>query len=844
MADNITVNPSTYSIYDKILNGIGSKYLDIENNDILKAGELGYMTEVMAMIARDGIIHRNLMYNESFLNTASIPKSIYNWAKMFQVDVNKARPAVMPISITMKKSDIIKYATDTIDSRYGDSNENDNKSYFIIDRETPFYVEKTPFSLERSIIILVEPGLLKENITVQYSIVENNYTDYDETISDDTPYVKSMTITGRDGEEYITMLTNVYQYERISEDRYVTSKNYIDNKIHTFTHPDQLAYVNVYYTDRSGNTSFIPIISNSDLEKDDDRFCYFTKTDNNKFEISFSGYVNDFMPQSNTILNVEYFVTKGSEGNFDYDGSIVYKFEDENIRNVPISVSKVRPSGGGLDEPDLLSVKKKIMDAIATRETIITESDLNSYFNSLQYAGETTNTDYKFVKKQDDVLRRIFSVYLLLRDSNDTIVPTNTINAKITSPSISASNRLSKKPGSLIVYTSSSFDDELNNIVRQYEFTEDINDVDSILKSYICPYYMLVSTEPVPMVKYIHNSVSDSVGINYTNVSTSFAKEIVPSSINIYRNSIGSSSDTYYLTLSMSSNLTDDELNNLVIRWIIGDDEFESKIVSDISYSSVSGSEQELVLTVDPTDEFDGSGEYINVKPSDASGYDKLKEDINIKIDFYYDGNLVVSTEADNSVKLFNSLEDIMTSDLKITYNTVGDPSSGISSMNILDVPVILGEYYTRTSGFQDVVETINSNADILNGNLGRLENNTTFDMKFYNTSGLSYLHSSSTTNIRLSLSITSKTVLTTEDQSNIKEFIYDFIENSNEDRVISISLLMTDLQLAFYDLIKYIEFRGLNDTFDQTILYLKSQEQNISIPEYINISELDIIWN
>jgi hypothetical protein len=71
------ITPSKTDIYDKLLT-IASKYSDLENDDFLKTGLFGYITESLALIARDSAFHKTMLYNESFLNTAVIPKSVYN----------------------------------------------------------------------------------------------------------------------------------------------------------------------------------------------------------------------------------------------------------------------------------------------------------------------------------------------------------------------------------------------------------------------------------------------------------------------------------------------------------------------------------------------------------------------------------------------------------------------------------------------------------------------------------------------------------------------------------------------------------------------------------------------
>ena len=97
MADNI-ITSSKKEIYGKLLD-IAEKYTDIKDSDFLKTGLFGYITESMAMMMRDSSYHKSMVYNEVFLNTAIIPKSVYNWAKLFNIEVQKAIPAYAKINI-------------------------------------------------------------------------------------------------------------------------------------------------------------------------------------------------------------------------------------------------------------------------------------------------------------------------------------------------------------------------------------------------------------------------------------------------------------------------------------------------------------------------------------------------------------------------------------------------------------------------------------------------------------------------------------------------------------------------------------------------------------------------
>lgn len=117
---NITVNQTTYSVMDEWLK-IMSKYfnLDLDRirkhgetlNDseisLLKAGLFGYINETMSAEVKNAVAHRNTLYEEYFINSASFPESIYKFAKAYNVDISTAKPAHMIATMAIRKTDII-----------------------------------------------------------------------------------------------------------------------------------------------------------------------------------------------------------------------------------------------------------------------------------------------------------------------------------------------------------------------------------------------------------------------------------------------------------------------------------------------------------------------------------------------------------------------------------------------------------------------------------------------------------------------------------------------------------------------------------------------------------------
>jgi hypothetical protein len=89
MSDNITnkISFANFDIYEKLLE-IASKHVSLNSeSDFLRLGLFGYVTEGMAANIRDSALQKTMLYNESFLNSAIIPDSVYNYARTFNVSV-------------------------------------------------------------------------------------------------------------------------------------------------------------------------------------------------------------------------------------------------------------------------------------------------------------------------------------------------------------------------------------------------------------------------------------------------------------------------------------------------------------------------------------------------------------------------------------------------------------------------------------------------------------------------------------------------------------------------------------------------------------------------------------
>lgn len=124
----IYIGQDTYDIISEWLENISAKYFDIPLTvtqtsngkqvtttnpelSLLKTGFFGFTNEVMAQSVKNASFHRNLLFKELSLNTASVPENIYNFAKLYNYNIPMATPADMRIRITIEKGSLIKNST-------------------------------------------------------------------------------------------------------------------------------------------------------------------------------------------------------------------------------------------------------------------------------------------------------------------------------------------------------------------------------------------------------------------------------------------------------------------------------------------------------------------------------------------------------------------------------------------------------------------------------------------------------------------------------------------------------------------------------------------------------------
>ena len=290
---------------------------------------------------------------------------------------------------------------------------------------------------------------------------------------------------------------------------------------------------------------------------------------NNKIDqtlkVSFKPSV--FLPSVGSTLICEIYSTTGTGGNKQFNTQPVMSLSDETYKSMSILVSfEDYISVGGKNKISNGDLKQNIIRELASRDVIVTEEDLNNYFQLLGGFFESINDgQVRFIKKRDDLIRRTFNAYVLLRDgygiNNDLntssnyrseLVPTNTVDVTYAPTAPIAEDKI--KDG--IELSDKVIKKTLNaeNKVT-YTFQEGADNGETNNRFYT-PFRMQVYLSPIRTVKYIYDLTDDSTSLSYKNITNSSTLYMSPSTVSVKK---GTGDNKYHLNFTFN---TDFDLQN------------------------------------------------------------------------------------------------------------------------------------------------------------------------------------------------------------------------------------------------------------------------------------------
>lgn len=832
------ISDLSYDFETKFLD-IASKYYKLADISTLKLGMFGYSTEVLAHIAKDGTFHRNFLYNEYFINTANLYTSVYNWAKILEQPIDLAQPSKIIAALTIP--------IDAVEAKLVVQN---NIKIFTISRKTTFSVGGKKFLLPHDLQIIFNRTTNTNNVAVTalYDTSSSNYIDTSIT----SPYIKTM-ITGND----LTLAINLYQLE-IQEFNYnVLSDDILERSIYEIPFKGSLASFNVFYNENQTATAvYEPLtpIFNDIVDTTEQKYAFYSPVNENTLRVYFSTKAGFFKPAFNSKLKMEILVTSGSDSNFKYNGAITLNAGNSSIlSNVRYSCVAISDAVGGTSTDSLKSIKLKLINRLRTRKSITTTYDLKTLFEEIESSSNIADSNLIAIKTRDDFISRNFSVYTMLRDNNNAVVPTNTVDLSFTIAEIENFG-YSLKPGMLLIYdrTLDKYRLLSNAEIPDYY----LNDNDSYIFS--IPFLMNIDFKEFPKVSYFHTNFDNTYPLHYNFVNINVKYEVVINSLEMVRNSL-IDINRYVMKCTLNSSIITE--SSLKVRVTL----YKDGIAIGYADMTRNSTTSEFYLEIFTDDNFDENGNYfIRDTFTDFSGSVIPEFAINGNLEFtigvlYQDpnvtsvlqspydkmpdilgaGSYVVAAELSpkTNINIAESLSDIVKSTISIDTNT------GV--VHIKRVPIISSRFFLNNKLNSEISRSIYLFMNHLRSSISRLENNTSLDLKFFNTSGVSKTFSTDTTDLSFKMQIKLNEPVTVEIDRSIRKAIIEFVESTNNQQSFNfaISNLSTYLENTF-DQIVWHKVTSLNGSNVQTVYKVDDFKEDVYpktyVPEFLTVKKIN----
>jgi hypothetical protein len=614
--------------------------------------------------------------------------------------------------------------------------------------------------------------------------------------------------------------------------------------------------------------------NNTFTPPDDEKYCYYTFIDDNRIELSFSALPNNFRPRFNSVLEVEVYTTEGSKGNFTYSGDVLVTFiNDGEMRKIPILINPLTDASGGKDRPSFVEIKNKLIEDYLVRDNLITDYDLDLYFNKLGEENKINNSSIKFIKKRNDAIKRLWNAFLLLRNNEGRVIPTTTIPSLLLTTKELEENNYTIPENTAVVY-----DIENDNYFCVYHklLLQDYMDRSKYL-IYSIPYLIKIEQNPILASIYYKTHISQPISLAFKYINPNIPYQFIVSSFDVERNNM--SNEVYTFTLSLSTNLTDKNFDeNVKVRGILkskagevyGYFDFNRISDTELIYEGYLATERTNIINNNKMNIYNS---LYSIETNPIPDNDGLTSVVNAYIDgeVYLDIAIMYknpfSTEKFGESSKMPDMEEFATvcilrneDPIKLFSNLSNVIESNVHPVNngllLRSVPLIEHTYFQYN--YNLVYNLLDSFMETLKDNLNKLENNTSVDIKLYNTYGKSFSYYSNKklnpitnkydyemikrVDLDIKLNIYVNNIITTEDDLAIKQYISDFIESSNEEGIFPISNLIRRLEENF-SIIRYIEFESINDLPVQKVeskytsmMDMTQQEMIDYVPEYLNL--------
>lgn len=867
---NLTAD--VYGINDYV-NEIRKKFTPEVTDDTMMLGIFGYTGQIFSDLYQNTIVMASEFAKESIPTEAKFEKNIIAHALGVGITDINATPAQMDVLLTFIEDDIIDWANAK------DGNGNELPWEFIFDKDTPIYIGNYCFHVDYD--IQIRKVLLKHSGTEnKFAYTAKYIIDIDNPISDVTnPYLTSPVKMNVNGKNIIFTKCTLRQVSKSTVYKKILSDNSIASKTTTFEFEGQLAAFTIDVTEGGKTTHLVPVYEGLYSDNKKYPYFYYTYMDSKTIRIKFDRY--SYAPRINSDLQINIQTTEGEGGNFTFDPDVypAFAFESEKYGYSNIGC-EIRPVTGdsayGANKKSIDDLKQLIPREALSRGSITNLTDLQNYFNAI----DTDDSVLYLYKKRDNALTRLYYTFMIMRDSLNNIVPTNTIDIRVYPDQLQSEDghKLVFKKGQVIKLTYDARHGEM------YEIASLEADYDEVFY-YSVPYNFIINANP--LYGMYHLTIIDAKKfLDFAYINENSLYQYIATSIHMYRGYINNP-DTYELTINVEQNIEDDESkNNSIIKY---DPETGEILDVNLRCVAVFYNEEDAPLRWSEAKflNYDSSAnifsfrftftteDYIDI--DNRMRIDTGLYDIGTTNEFYahFSGNMKciihILTKQEESYglndldlvipglegyTLTNSYQVVEGLDFFYDYSEIInstvvasiDDATNEEYLTIKGVPVVKYGYFDTEDKAIDFCKELVKRKTYINYATDILEDAFGIDFKFFNTYGPSRLftldnklHYINRTN----LSITFRLKLNPNYDSNIvNDMIADikaYIEDINQISSIHMPNLITQITNNYRDYLVYFEFIDINGYGpSEQHIYSMEMPTGVGIPEFININTLD----
>lgn len=859
------INTDIYDLH-AVATELQKQYIPHESDRTRAIGIYGYLADAHANQMQNSIIVASEMGNELWPARAKFEKNVISHAISHEISNINATPATIRVYIGIPEKTIYNLLENDI---------------VTLDKESKFNIGQCEFHLQYDLII--QRHIIENNEIVYsalYNIDRNNELSY---ITN--PYINAPFIQYLNDDRYLLLECELMQVEHSSISRKVLTNNAIENKTFEFEFDDQLASFEVKVAESGKVTYLTPIFEESAIDQTLENFCYYSYIEANRIKVTFDSL--SYIPNMNAQVEVLIKTTQGASGNFEYNSNIFTSINSDTYgyKNLSVYVMIASDSRDGKDRKSIEELRKELPKEALSRGSITNTQDLLNYFNT--FASEFVRLQIQ--KKADNQFERTYYAHMVMKDSYDNIIPTNTINLllyKDTDFDTIENRKRVLKPGCMIGL---NIDGTEGHILHSEAEIEEYRNNNNNKFLYTVPLMTTVTDDPL-YVSYYKTLMRYSALLDFEYINMNAPVQFISTGI-VWRRGYSVNPDKYIMDISFTQNvltnkniISEDEngkmlensLKVVAVFYNTGDNStvpYRYSVAEIVNYDINSTFSYDYRFTLTTTDQLNDDSRIKIIDTYDI-GSDIIWEnsyftgDINVKIYVLakfesgeygrYDldsivpgleGYTVTNTYSVNGgVKFFENFSDIISS--PVSHRTIESIYETQQGFYIKSIPVIRLSYADNEENLQELItEMVEAKAYIDQGIL-KLENNFDIDFKFFNTYGPSRTYSLDKNGDqiinRVNLTLRFEIKLTKTADKLTKDYIIkdikDMVENLNNLTHLHIPNLITEITNKYRpNSIEYIEFIDFNGYgAGEQHLYRQEYDDITIVPEFLSVNTTD----